>query len=246
MTLYRKSAGGHFATTAVPCPEGFSYLHCSWAPGGRWLAVTCADTRAGQAAFKLGIYDISTNKYVGTNTVIKPGRPVWRDDSTFYVVSGRSNLTPDGGIIEMRITPRVPVPAIRRILPLEEEVSRFYGMVDGQLLTRKGKEICLGDKSLVELDATSDDRIVVTETTIFVSASPSSLVAFDRRGHQVGKVNPGRIIQLGSIGKDPGTVYGLTRSTLQYILRRNMSLDVGIICDLGEFRPIDMRSATRL
>lgn len=236
MVLYRKDASGGFSGAAISCPVDTLYLFCSWDPKGRWLAVTCNDVRIGKGGFKLGLYDLKEDRYVMTNTAMKPRRPVWEDGSRFYINTDRGVLTPDGGVKEMRLSPRMPVPMLWRTVPLEEGVSRFYGVIDGQPLTRKDKEIRLGDKTLAELDLASDRRVAITETTIFVSASSTNVIAFDRNGREVGKANPGRVIHLGPSGKDPDIVYGLTGSLLQYVCRGKDTVDVRDICDLGEFR----------
>jgi len=235
MVLYRRDASGGFSGTAISCPVDTLYLFCSWDPKGHWLAVTCNDVRIGKGGFKLGLYDLKEDRYVMTNTVMKPRRPVWQDDSRFYINTDRGVLTPDGGVVETRISPRMPVPMLWRTVAHENGVSRFHGMIEGQPLTRKDKAIRLGDRTLAELDLASDRRVAITETTIFVCASSTNMIAFDRNGREVGKANPGRVIHLGPSGKDPDIVYGLTGSLLQYVCREEATVDVKEICDLGEF-----------
>lgn len=235
MILYRKGSDGRFDGTAIPCPADTLYIRCSWSPAGRWLAVMCNDVRIGKGGFKLGMYDLNKNKYVGTNIPMKPRPPVWKDDSIVCITADRAGLTPDGGVFEMHVNTPIQVPVLGRPIVLEKGVSQFYGMIDDQPLTRKGKKIQLGNRVLAELDLASDRRVATTETTIFISASSTNLVAFDRYGRQVGKTNPGRIIQLGPSGEDSDVVYGLTGSVLQYVCRTDASVDVETICDLAEF-----------
>ena len=228
ITLYRKDADGRFARTVLPCSPDSLYIRCSWSPKGRWLAVLSMGARVGKRGFRLGLYDSRNNRYVRSSVVMKPRPPVWKDDSTVYITTHR-------GVVEVLVDTPLQKPVIVRTIPLDKGVSRFYRMIGDSPLTRRDKRIQLGGKTLAELDLASDDRVATTETTIFISASSSHLIALDHHGCEVGRTNPGRIIELGPSGSDPDIVYGLTGSVLQYIRRGNATVDVKTICDLEEF-----------
>jgi len=229
MTLYRRDAGGTFAGTAVPCPVDFLYVYCSWNPEGRWLALMCSDIRIGKGGFKLGLYDRKRNRYVGGTIVMEPVRPVWKDNATVYVLTDR-------GLAEVRVETPLHAPAIMRIIPLQTGVSQFYGMFEALPLTRQGKEIRLGNSTLAELDHASDVRVAMTDTTIFISASPSRLLAFNRQGHNVAALDPGSTIQLGPAAGAPPRAYGLVDSRLLCVTLDGTTLRTEELCDLSNFQ----------
>ena len=94
-------------------------------------------------------------------------------------------------------------------------------------------QIKLGDKILTELDLPHKFRVITTQTTIFIS-SPAKLIAFDLKGSEIGRTNPQRKIQFGSVGEDPNTVYGLDDNMLLRIYMENGSLNIQNVYDLSE------------
>lgn len=230
MTLFREDPGSQYgySGTAIRCPVNALYMFCSWNPTGQWLAVNCFDLE--KCCHKLGLYDLKEEKCVISNIVMDAGcPPVWKDDSTLYVTS-------DNNAVE--VTAGSGVPTLVRTIPIDEKewAAIFYGMFDDRALFLRDKEIKLGNRTLVELDRALRNRVITTDTTIFVSASSTNLVAFDHEGREIDRTNPGRTIRFGSIGKDPNTVYGLADSALLRIRVENRSLNIDQVCDLADFK----------
>ena len=229
MTLFQKDPTSErgYSGTAIRCPVNALYMFCSWNPKGEWLAVNCFDLEKG--CHRLGLYDLKEEKCVISDILMDAGcPPVWKDDATLYVTS-------DNNIVEVRVESGVP--RLVRTIPIEEGewAAIFYGMFDDRALVLRYKEIKLGNKTLVELDRATRNRVITTDTTIFVSACSTNLVAFDHEGREIDRTNPGRTIYFGSIGKDPNTVYGLADSVLLRIRVENGRLNIHQVCDLAGF-----------
>lgn len=199
-------------------------MFCSWNPTGRWLAVNCFDLE--KCCRKLGLYNLKEEKFVISDIPMDAGcPPVWKDDSTLY-------LTSDDNLL--KVTVESGVPRLARSIPTEKGLAFFYGMFDDHALVQKDRRIKLGNRTLVDLDrAGRKFRVITTDMTIFVSASSTKLLAFDHEGREIDRINPGRTIYFGSIGKDPNTVYGLTDSVLLRVCVENGSLNIHQLCDLA-------------
>ena len=207
--LYRKNASmDNYDGIPIRCPVRVSYDKCAWNPRGQWLAVVCDDMRGRGSVTKLGLYDLKEDNFVMTDVNVRTGGSLfWKDDTTLYAEKGHD------GILELQLESGIP--KVVRTIPVERMTS-FYGMFGDRPLSRDdGGNLKLGDKTLIEVGGASHGHeVVATETTVFVSASPTNLVAFDSQGREIDRTNPGRPIHFGSIGKDQNTVYGVARSTL--------------------------------
>ena len=225
MTLFQKDASCHgYAPTAIRCPTGFLYTHCSWSPKGEWFAVNCVD-RENITRGRLGLYSLESKKFVRTRLDIDHREVLWRSD-------GLLHATDNDKVLAVRLEGGKPV--VVRSMPLEGELTLFYGMFGGQPLFQAFDEIRLGNRTLTALDRPVKFRVIATETTAFIAASSTQLVAFDQEGHEIARINPAKAIVLGSLGEDPNTVYGLADSVLLRISVKDRSLKIQEICDLAK------------
>lgn len=219
----RDRAGRGYTGRALPCPLGPVYGSCSWSPEGRWLAVTCVDRDDPSWSRKLGVYDLQRNTFVLSDITAKFQLPLWKDNTTLLVMRGDE-------VVE--VTVESGPPKITATVPIQEGADWFYGMFNGQALVWRGKKVCLGPRTLIGFEEMRTSSVLPTETTIFVAASTTNLVAFDRQGREIGRTDPGRMIQFGPIAEDPNTVYGLANSTLVQVSIENGQLSVRDLCDL--------------
>jgi len=225
MILYQKNAEGGYNGTAIRCPVDFMYTFFSWNPKGVLLAVNCFDHKT--SGRRLGLYELKEEMFVMSDIVIDLRPLIWKDDSTLYAMK-------DDKVLEVKLESGTL--SLARTIPIEKEVSQFYGMYDDQalILVWKDKQIKLGNKTLVELDRSDTNRVVATPIAIFVSVSPTDLVVFDHKGREINRTNPGRTIKFGSIGKDPNTVYGLAGSMLLRVSVENGNLNIEEVVDLSD------------
>jgi len=239
MILYRRDTDGQFTGTAVSCPVDFFYIRCSWDPNGRWLAVMCNDLRIGRGGFKLGLYDLQNESYALSTIAMKPRRPFWKDHATLYLTNE------DGDLDEVTVDSAAPL--VARTIPMAKKVGWVYGMVDDQALTWAwDKQLRLGDRTLASLDKAMRLAALGTETCIFVASASTNLSVFDRKGREISRLDPGRMIRLGPVGKDPNTVYGLDGSTLLRISLNDGALRVKELCDLADFQGVREIAGHRL
>lgn len=223
MTIYRKETyNNNYNGTAVSCPIDFLYMYCSWNPKGELLAVCCRDLES-SSGFRLGFYDIKENNFVVSKIVMDPRPPVWKDDYILYAPNNDK-------VVEVSLESGEP--KLTRTIQIDNNTSWFYGIFDDHALVLKDKEVKLGNKTLVELDQARKFRIIVTKAFIFVSVSSKDFVVFNLDGREICRINPGSIIDIGSIGKNPNTIYGLTGSTLVQVCVENESLNIQKVCDL--------------
>lgn len=222
MILYQKdSTGDNYAGTAIGCPIDLVYIYCSWSPDGKWLAVNCLGLSS-TGNNRLGLFEYQEQKFVLTNINIDPSVLVWKDDGLLYATNKDKVL-----IVELK----AKEPRVVRSIPLKE-ITLFYDMFGNRPLFRTDEGIRLGDKTLIELDQPrAKSRVATTNTAIFVSASPTNLVAFDHSGHEVDRINPGKIIQFGPL-KDRNTVYGLADNTLLRVSVENKTINIHTVSDL--------------
>ena len=227
MTLFRKDISGlSYRGTAIRCPVDFSYTFCSWNPKGEWLAVNCFDLRK-PSGHGLGMYKLKEEKFVISDIVIDHRPLVWKNDATLYASNGDS-------VVEVKLVSGAP--RLVRTIPIEKGALFFYDIFDDHALVQKNKNIKLGTKTLVELDRDRRYGVITTKTTIFVSASSTNLVVFDHKGREIDRTNPKSTIRLGSIGKDPNTVYGLSDSSLLRICVEDGGLNIQEVCELANFK----------
>ncbi|MHC4463933.1 MAG: hypothetical protein ACYS30_21235 [Planctomycetota bacterium] len=226
MTLFQKDADGDYRGTAIACPVDLSYTRCSWNPKGEWLAVNCNDLRKGTGR-KLGLYELKEERFVMSDIVIDH-RPLlwWEDDSTLYAPKSDK-------VLEVELESGAP--RLIRTIPIKKGMIRFHGMFDDKPLISKMTKIALGNRTLVRLDDLARNRqVITTKKAIFVSASSTKLVVFDHKGREINRMNPGRKIQFGPVGKDPNTVYGLDGSMLLRVSLENGSLNIEEVVDLSD------------
>ena len=87
MILYQKnSAGEDYTGTSIRCPINFLYMHCSWSPDGKLLAVICLDLNTSRR--KLGLYKYQEQMFMTTKLDIDHRFVVWGDDGLLYATSG--------------------------------------------------------------------------------------------------------------------------------------------------------------
>lgn len=227
MTLFQEDASGHgYTPTEIRCPTGFLYTHCSWSPKAEWLAVKCLDKRKviQDRWGRLGLYSVENKKFVRTRLEIDHRELLWRSDGLLHVTDNDKVLA---------VGLKAGEPVVVRSVPLEGELTIFYGMFGEQPLFQAFDEIRLGDKTLIALDKPLKFRVIATEMTAFVAASSTQLVAFDRKGHEIGRTDPEKALVLGSVGEDPNTVYGLADSVLVRISAKERNLVIQEVCDLA-------------
>ena len=226
MTLYQKdSSSDDYNGTAIRCPIDFFYMHCSWSPNGKRLAVICLDLKT--SSRKLGLYQYQEQKFfVTTKLDIDYRFVVWGHDGLLYATSGDKILA-----VELK----AKKPRIVRTIPLKERLTSFYCMFGDRPLYQTYEEVRLGDKKLIELDQPVKFRVAATKMAIFVAASPTELVVFDRSGREVDRIDPGKSIRFGS-PRDQNSVYALTDSTLLRISVENETLNIHKVCDLDDAR----------
>jgi WD40 repeat protein len=231
MILYREDAPGEgYTGTAIQCPIDFLYTSCSWSPDGKCLAVICLDLNPSNTSSRiLGLYDYQEQKFVITKLDIDYRFVVWGYDGLLYATSGDKILA-----VELK----TKKPRVVRTIPLKERLISFYGMFGDRPLFQTYEGIKLGDKMLIELDRPGIKfRVAATKMAVFVSASPTQLVVFDRSGREVDRTNPGKIIRFGS-PRDQNTVYALTDSTLLRVSVENETVNIRTVCDLDDARLI--------
>jgi hypothetical protein len=140
-------------------------------------------------------------------------------------------------VVEIRIDLDVPTPV--RTIPAGMSFDLFYGLFDNQILIQKDKKIMLGNKILVELSMSRRDTLITTDELIFVFASPTNLLVFDHKGHELARTDPKRSIRFGSIShEDPHVVYGVSGSKLLRICLDNGRLVIQEVGDLANFERI--------
>lgn len=229
MILFRQDdSDDGYGGMAIRCPTEYLYRFCAWNPEGRWLAVNCHDMEKPSLDCRLGMYDLSEEKFLLSDILMRPGgRPFWKDDATLYVNT-------DDNIVEVKLESGEP--RLVRTIPIEEGGPIFCGMFDDQaLLHHYETQITLGNRTLVELDRPAGCRITTTKAYIFISASSENLIVFDHKGREIDRTNPGRTISLGPAGKDPNTVYGLAdKSVLLRVCVEDGSLNIDVVCDLAD------------
>jgi hypothetical protein len=226
MTLFHKDASDDgYSGTAIQCPVNFMYTYCSWNPKGELLAVNCYDLERA-SGHRLGLYDLKEEKFVISDIVIDHRTLVWENDTTLFVTNDYDNI--------VEVSLEYGTPKLARTIPVEEGFMLFYGMFDDRPLLQTYEGIRLGDKILIELDQPGFKfRVAATKMAIFVSASPTELVVFDRSGREVDRTNPGKLIRFGS-PRDQNTVYALTDSTLLRVSVENETLNIHTVCDLND------------
>ncbi len=211
-----------YGGTAIRCPTRLSYTFCSWSPKGRWLAAICTDAEAGTGTV-LGLYASRTEKLMVTGIPVGYGTPIWQDEATVYV-------TKDNRVMEVQLGSGVP--KVVRTIAFRKEVAFFFGTFDGRPLAQIRTKLRLGRKTLAERGTAYRYRVAATQTAIFVSLSPTKLVAFDHQGREIDRIDPRRLIWLGSVGDNPDTVYGLAGSALVRVCLEHGSLSIEEVCDL--------------
>jgi hypothetical protein len=224
--LFQKDTSGD-GYTAMPIPGLGSDLlpqRCSCSPAGEWVAVNCMN-RGNSMRCELWIYRFGDKALRKTSVALNHGSLFWEDDG---LLCGRK----DNAVVTVKVVGERP--SIVRTLPVSGELKIFYGMFSEQPLFLSSGMIRLGDyKVLAFLDRPSAKfRVIGTEKTIFVSASPSHLAAFGTAGNQIATSDPGRLIEFGSV-KDPNTVYGLAESSLVCVSVEKGALKVQTVADLG-------------
>jgi len=172
------------------------------------------------------LYKVKDETFMITELSIDPRPLIWEDDTTLHAVK-------NGNILEVGM--RAGNPRLIRSTPLDEGVSEFFGMFGNRPLVRKGRDVFLGEKVLIELDSGEGRRVIATKSLIFVSASATDFTVFNHHGHEVGKASPGKVVYLGSIGEDSRTVYGLAGSMLLRVHLDNTTLKVEDVSDLDGF-----------
>jgi len=230
MTLYKIDADDNCSGVAISCPVDFIYTLCSWNPKGEWLAVNCKSIVPGKASdayFKLGLYELKKEKFVISNIIIDSRPLIWKDDSTLYARK-------DDKVLEVKLESGSP--RLVRKISIEKGVTQLYGIFDDQALVLiwKDKQVKLGNKKLIELDQPIVHRVVTTPEAIFVSASPKNLIAFDHKGREISRTNPGRTINFGPFGEDPNTVYGLADSILLRVSLEKGNFTIKEVVDLAD------------
>jgi hypothetical protein len=223
--FHKDESENSYNGTAIKCPVNLFYIYCSWNPKGQWLAVNCNNLGDAGAAFVLGLYNSIEEKFMISDIAMNPRPPIWKDDDTLLV-------TNDNNILEISLESGAA--KLVRTIPLEEDITWFYGIFDDKPLVQTGRQIKLGDKILTELDLPHKFRVITTQSTIFVSSSPTKLIAFDLKGSEISRTNPERKIQFGSVGEDPNTVYGLNVNMLLRIYVESDSLNIQNVYDLAE------------
>jgi hypothetical protein len=224
MVLFHKDASPDgYGGEAIRCPTNLQYNQCSWSPTGRWLAVGCYNTENASGP-KLGLYESKKEQFMLSDISIDHSAPIWKDDTTLYT-------TKEGDAMEVRL--QSGVPTVVRTFPIGQGQVLFLGMIREQPLIETEKGVALAERILAEVDQIDARRILTTQTAIFVSTSPTNLSVFDHEGRLTAKINPGKVIFFGPVGKDPSTVYGLANSTLLYIHVEDGSVIVQEVCDLA-------------
>jgi hypothetical protein len=223
--LFQKDTSGDgYIPTPIQCPgAGVLPSQCSWSPKGQWLAVNCldlADVRRGE----LWLYRLGDTALRKTGVALDYRAVIWEDDDLLYG-------TKDNEVLVVKLTGEKP--SVVRTVPVLGELTAFYGMFAQQPLFLCYGVIRLGLKTLADLDRPgAKSRVIGTEKTIFVSASPRLLVAFDAAGNQIARSDPGRLIRFGSV-KDPNAVYGLADSSLVCLSVEKGALKIQTVADLS-------------
>lgn len=225
MTLFQADASSDgYGGTAIECPTDFIYNHCAWSPTGRWLAVNCYNLERASKPV-LGLYSPAEKKFMMSGIPSDNRIPIWRDDATVYVTS-------NGDVGEVRLEAKAP--RMARTILSEEDLTLFYGLFEGRALVLMDKKVLLGETTLAELDQADSRRVIAAETTIFVSPSPTHVVAFDRKGRELGKAETEGTILFGSIGRESNAVFGLRGSLLLCVRAEGSHLEIKDVCDLGK------------
>lgn len=229
--LFEKdSSGDGYTATPIPCPGADVLpLRCSWSPTGRSLAVNCKNM-ANRGRCELWIYRFGDKALWKTGVVLDHRAVIWENDDLLYGTRGNA-------VLAIRLTGERA--SIVRTTRVWGERIALYGMYSGEPLLGSSNVIRLGDhKGLAFLDQPSPTfRVIGTEKTIFVSASPTHLAAFGTRGNHIATSDPGRLITFGSV-KDSNTVYGLADSSLVCVSVEKGALKVQTVADLGSLTGI--------
>lgn len=226
MTLLHKNGSNNdYAETTIQCPADFLFINCSWSPNGEWLAVNCLNTN-NIARSRLGLYNYRTESFVLTNLWIdhRSVSVVWASDSLLYA-------TRDNNVLAIEL--KGEKPSVVRTFPLDGELTIFYDVFDQQPLYLSHDEVRLGDRTMITLDLPRKFRVIATEKVVFVSASPGQLAAFDRSGHEISTIDPGRLMKFGSV-RGPNTVYAIADSDLVRICIEKGSLRIDTVSDLHD------------
>ncbi len=228
--LFEKdSSGDGYTATPIPCPGGDVLpLRCSWSPTGRSLAVNCKNM-ANRGRCELWIYRFGDKALWKTGVALDHSAVIWENDDLLYGTRGNAVLT-------VKLTGEKA--SIVRTSRVGGERIALYGMFSGKPLLRSYGVIELDNLGLAFLDQPSPMfRVIGTEKTIFVSASPTHLAAFGTRGNQIATSDPGRLITFGSV-KDPNTVYALADSSLVCVSVEKGALKVQTVADLASLTGI--------
>lgn len=223
MILFRRDTSVNgYRGTSIRCPVEVDYGSCSWCPSGEWLAVACY-SRVQPVGYKLGLFNLREEKFMLSNITARAIGLVWTDDATLYVMN-------DDGAVEVRLESGVP--RVVRSIPIGQDVVRFYGMFDGQPVVYEGDKLRLGDKILLRTESGKEYSAIVTEAFIFISVPPS-LIVFDKHGNEIYRASSSGAIQVGSVGENPNTIYGIADDgILMRIVMENGRLHIEDVCDL--------------
>jgi hypothetical protein len=224
MFLFQKDDSREgYTATAIAYPPGPLPFECSWSPKGEWLVVNCLNEE-NLTRGALWLYRLGDKALVETGLAVDYLPVTWGNDVQLYG-------TKDNEVLIIELTGGKP--RVVRTVPLGEQHTLFYGMFGEQPLFQAGREVRLGNKTLMVLDQPSKFRVMATEKTIFVSVSSKCLGAFDTAGHEIARSDPGRLIKFGSV-KDANTVYGLADDSLVCVSVVQGALKIQTVADLDK------------
>jgi hypothetical protein len=220
----RNASGDAYTPTLIPGPgRDVLPVGCSWSPKGQWLAVSCTELGNSRRG-ALWLYRFGDKALTKTDVALDYRGLAWANEG---LLCG----TKDNEVLVIGLTAEKP--SVVRTIPVVGELTAFYGVFAEQPLCQCYAVISLGDKTLADLDRPVKFRAMGTEKTIFVSASPKLLVAFDTAGNQIARTDPGKLIQFGSV-KDADTVYGLADRTLVRVSVEKGTLKIQTVADLSD------------
>lgn len=229
--LFQKDTSGDSYTPAlIQCLGGALPSHCSWSPGGQWLAVNCL-SQANVTRGALWLCRFGDEALRDTGVALDYRPLAWGNESLLYG-------TKDNSVLAIKLTGERA--SVARTVPLWGELSVFYGMLGEQPLTLSDRQILrLGEKMVVPLVdyRSAKFRVMATEKIIFASVSSGYLGAFDTAGNEIARSSPGRLIEFGSL-KDPNTVYGLADSSLVCLSVAEGTLKSQTVADLEKVKQI--------
>jgi hypothetical protein len=169
------------------------------------------------------VYDLEEGSFALSDILMKSRYPLWRGDAIVQLLYGDEVVDVAVGTGE---------PKVAATFPIERGADWFYGMFDDKALVLQGREVKLGGRTLAECADSRISSVATSGVAIFVAASTENVVGFDYQGREVARTNPGRLIQLGPVGEDRNTVYGLAGTVLVRLALEDGQLSVRDVCDL--------------